>query len=155
MRSVLKHAFIIAAIATMAMAADKPDFSGDWKINLAKSNFGVVPPPTSFTRKIAHSEPSLTIADDQKGGTGDQNDTRSYTTDGKEIAYESNGAGVKSAATWDGEAIVFNSKATAGGLELVFKDRMTLSDGGKTLRNVVRVETPQGEFEITLVFDRQ
>ena len=60
----MKH--VIGSVLALALLAGvqpagKPNFSGDWKLNLEKSNFGAVPPPTSITRKIVHAEPSLTI----------------------------------------------------------------------------------------------
>ena len=61
MKSVSKALLIIAGLASMAFAADKPNFSGDWKLNAAKSNFGPIPPPTSYTRKIAHAEPTRIV----------------------------------------------------------------------------------------------
>jgi hypothetical protein len=83
-------------LAGVVAAADKPNFSGDWKMNAAKSDFGPLPPPTSLTRKITHAEPSLSIVEEQQSAMGDQNTTRSYTTDGKETTFLVNGAEVKS-----------------------------------------------------------
>jgi hypothetical protein len=151
----MKAACLIAALALTAAAADKPNFSGEWKLNLAKSTFGPVPAPTSFTRKVAHSEPSLTIADDQKGGTGDQSDTRTYTTDGKEIDYQANGANVKGTATWDGDTLVIRTNADAGGVTISIIEKMTLSGGNKTLTDGVHIVTPQGEIDVTYIFDKQ
>ena len=146
---------LIAALAVTGAAAGKPDFSGDWKLNHAKSVFGPVPAPTSFTRKVTHAEPALTIADDQKGGTGDQSDTRMYTTDGKEIAYQANGANVKGAASWEGDALVIKSLVDAGGISISIAEKMTLSDGNKTLTDAVHIATPQGDIDITYAFDKQ
>src|SRR5579863_7588203 len=116
MKSLLKICILVAALASIALAADKPNFSGDWKLNSAKSNMGPVPPPTSYVRKVTHAEPSITIEDTQTGtALGDQHDTRTYTTDGKEIAYQANGADVKSVLTWDGDALQINSKASVQG----------------------------------------
>ncbi len=87
MKSLLKTVLMIAALAGIALAADKPNFSGDWKLNAAKSNFGPIPAPTTYTRKVMHAEPSITIEDTQIGSsTGDQHDTRTYTTDGRPTA---------------------------------------------------------------------
>jgi hypothetical protein len=145
----------LAIAAITAAAADKPNFSGEWKMNLAKSIFGPVPPPTSFTRKVTHSEPSLTIADDQKGGAGDQSDTRTYTTDGKEISYQANGANVKGAASWEGDTLVIWSNADAGGTTISIVEKMTLSDGNKILADGVHIVTPLGEIDVKYIFDRQ
>src|SRR5271163_2047253 len=116
MKSLSKLVLIIAALASIALAADKPNFSGDWKLNAAKSDFGPIPAPASYTRKVKHAEPSITIEDKQTGSAlGDQQDTRTYSTDGKEISYQANGADVKGAMTWDGDALQINSKASIQG----------------------------------------
>ena len=39
MKTLMSTLFVIAAAAGMALAADKPDFSGDWKMDPAKSVF--------------------------------------------------------------------------------------------------------------------
>jgi hypothetical protein len=36
-----------------------------------------------------------------------------------------------------------------------FTDRMSLSADGKTLTSKVRITTPQGDGDLTIVFDRQ
>jgi len=105
MKSLWTAVLVMAALASMALAADKPNFSGDWKINTTKSNFGPIPPPTTYTRKVAHTEPTITIENTQTGTPlGDQHDKRTYTIDGTEISYQANGADVKAAMTWDGDA---------------------------------------------------
>jgi hypothetical protein len=148
--------FAIATLPTLGTAADKPNFSGDWKLNTAKSNFGQVPAPATYTRKVTHAEPSLTIEDTQTGSPlGDQHDTRTFTTDGKEISYQVNGSDVKATATWEDEALQINSKASVQGAEILFKDKMSLSGDGKTLTDALHVTTPQGELDVTLVFDKQ
>ena len=51
---VLAAALIVAGAPLRAQ--QKPNFSGDWKINQVKSNFGAVPAPDTFTRKIVHAD---------------------------------------------------------------------------------------------------
>jgi len=156
MNALSKAALIIAALAGMALAADKPNFSGDWKMNAAKSNFGPIPAPATYTRKVTHVEPSITIENTQTGtALGDQHDTRTYTTDGKEVSYQANGADVKAAITWDGNALLINSKASIQGMEIVIKDTITLADDGKTMTDAVHVASPQGDIDLALVFDKQ
>jgi hypothetical protein len=146
-------ALAIAAIA--AAAAGKPDFSGEWELNAAKSVFGPVPVPTSFTRNVTHAEPSLTIADDQKGGTGDASYTHTYTTDGSETAYRLDGTDIKGTATWEDDALIIQSYANAGGPTISITEKMTLSGGKKTLSDAIHIVLPAGEIDVTYVFERQ
>jgi hypothetical protein len=60
---------------------------------------------------VTHAEPSITIEDTQTGTpAGDQHDTRTYTTDGKEISYQANGADVKSAGVPHPRRIVLHRR---------------------------------------------
>ena len=59
MKKLMSTLFVIAAAAKMAVAGDKPDFSGNWKMDADKSVFGPMPPPTSMTCKIYHKDPDL------------------------------------------------------------------------------------------------
>jgi hypothetical protein len=156
MKALSKLALIMAALASIALAADKPNFSGDWKMNAAKSNFGPIPAPATYTRKVTHAEPSITIENTQTGtAMGDQHDTRTYTTDGKEISYQANGADVKASISWDGNALLINSKASIQGMDILIKDTITLADDGRTMTDAVHVASPQGDIDLALVFDKQ
>ena len=155
MKSILTAIVAVSAVSAMAMAADKPNFSGEWKMNLAKSQFGSSPPLTSYTRKVTHAEPSFTIQDDQRGGpTGDIGFTIKYTTDGKKTTYDLVGLTMEATAVWDGDAIVTTS-TDAVGLGIATKGRLTLSGDGKTLTLVFHAETPGGSQDVTYVFDKQ
>jgi hypothetical protein len=63
------------ALLTVALglvqAQAKSDFSGTWKANATKSDFGPMPPPDSMTEKIVHEDPSFKVNIAQTGGSGD------------------------------------------------------------------------------------
>jgi hypothetical protein len=141
------------AILAVGQPATRPNFSGEWKINVAKSNFGALPPPSVMNRSITHSEPALTIVEEQQSTMGDQKTTRKYVTDGSEITFDVQGAVVASAASWKDSALILSSRVDAAGV--TFTDRMTLSPDGKTLTSVVHITSAQGEADITVVFDKQ
>ena len=84
---------------------------------------------------------------------GDQDTTRKYVTDGTETSFTANGADVKGAAKWDDATLVVVS--TVDTIGLTFNDRMTMSTDGKTLTSIVRMGSPQGDLDLTLVFERQ
>jgi len=155
----VKHLLSGLLAASLALGAlpvgaqQKPNFSGNWKINQVKSNFGDVPAPDAFTRKIVHAEPSISIDEVQSSPLGEQQTQRKMTTDGKESTFSASGADVKATAKWEGNALVVVSSVPAIGI--AYNDRMTLSPDGKLLTSVVRLDTPQGAFELTVVFDKQ
>lgn len=155
MRKLLSTMFVIVAAAGMAMAADKPDFSGDWKMDADKSVFGPMPPPTSMTRKIDHKDPDVTVNLSQSSPQGDMNAIIKYSTDGKETTNSLMGNDVKSKAAWDGKALVITSAANFGGADVKLINKWTLSDDGKTLTDVQNISMPQGDFEMTFVLVKQ
>ncbi|HEY7286169.1 MAG TPA: hypothetical protein VH497_12035 [Vicinamibacterales bacterium] len=144
---------LAVAITAGGQAPAKPNFSGEWKFNPAKSDFGVLPPPSSIRRTITHTEPNLTIVEDQRSDMGDASTTRKYVTDGTPITFASQGFDVKSSATWDGAALVIVSKVESQGL--TFKDDMTLSPDGRMLVSSVHISSLQGDLDIVIAFDKQ
>jgi hypothetical protein len=122
-------------------------------MDAAKSNFGALPPPTSITRSITHAEPSITIVEVQDSPLGSQSMTRKYLTDGSPTSFEANGATVATSAKWDAQALYVVS--TVDAMAMTFHDRMSLSADGRTLTSQVKVASPQGEMELTVVFDKK
>ena len=156
MRTILKSVLIVAAFATLAPAADKPNFSGNWVLDADKSNFGPMPPPTTMTRKVDHNDPAITVDQTTTGGPqGDQQATMKYSTDGKETTNNMMGNDVKSTAVWQGNALVVSMAADFGGTEIKITDKWTLSDDGKVLTDLMHLALPQGEFDITYVMNKK
>ena len=153
----MKRALILVlslvTLVSVATAADKPNFSGEWKMDPAKSNFGQLPPPTSFVRKIQHKDPSLIIIEEQSANGMQSTTTRSVTTDGKPTTLQLNGIAAICSAVWDGSDIVASTVMDAASLK--FTDRMSLSADGKVLTSKVQIATPQGDADLTIVFNRQ
>ena len=145
------------AASMMHLGSSQPNFTGTWKLNIPKSDFGQIPPPASQTDTIEDNEPSVKIAEDQKGGMmGDLNLTTTLSTDGKETTSPGmGGAPVTSTAHWDGVALVVDSKASFQGSDIKIKDTYTLSSDGKTLTEVTHVESGMGNFDSTSVYDKQ
>ena len=156
MRTVLRSMLVIAAFATMALAADKPNFSGEWSLDADKSNFGPMPPPATMTRKIQHHDPEMTMDQATTGGPqGDQSFQFKYSTDGKETNNEIMGTAAKTKASWDGNALVINMSVDAGGNEIKITDRVTLSDDGKVMTDAQHLVLPQGELDLTYVLNKK
>jgi hypothetical protein len=142
-----------AAVADQPKASDKPNYSGEWKMNPASSNFGQFPAPSSFVRKIEHKDPALNIIEDQAAGGAQSTTLRKLMTDGQPATQQLNGYAATCSAVWDGNDIVATTNMEAMGLK--FTDRMSLSADGKTLTSKVQISSNQGDGELTIVFDRQ
>jgi len=146
-----------AMIHTGSGDPPKPSLSGTWVLNVSKSNFGQIPPPASQVDTIEDSEPSVKIAEDQKGGMmGDMNMTTTLSTDGKETTSSGmGGAEVKSTAHWEGSTLVVDSKTSFQGSDIKIKDSYSVSADGKTLTEVTHVESGMGNFDSTSVYDKK
>ena len=147
----LAAALIVAGAPLRAQ--QKPNFSGSWKMNQVKSDFGPAPAPDTFTRKIVHAEPSITIDEVQGSPLGEQQTSRKMTTDGKEGTFEVSGAQVKATAKWEGDTLLVVSTVPAIGIS--YNDRMSLSADGKVLTSVVKLDTPDGSIDVKVVFEKQ
>lgn len=154
MKKLMSTLFVIAAAAGMALAADKPDFSGSWKMDADKSTFGPMPPPTSMTRKIDHKDPAISV-EEARSGAQDITMTMKYSTDGTETTNSLMGNDVKSKAVWEGKTLVITSAANFGGSDVKLVDKWTLAEDGKTLTDVQAISAPQGDFELTWVLVKQ
>ena len=152
-----RFAIAILAIATLAVlpALAASNFTGDWKLNTSKSNFGEMPPPQSMTQKIAHNEPKLKVAVKMSGQMGDIEFESNYTTDGKECTNEFRGSSSKSTVKWSGDALLFEMKGRFGDTDFTMRDKWSLSEGGKTLTFERHFSSSMGEGDQKLVFDKQ
>lgn len=145
---------VVASVASLA-AQSKPNFSGTWKLNVAKSDFGVLPPSNGRTDVIDHQEPNLTDSVSDDGAQGQQNYTLSMTTDGKEAINKPGGLDMKSTAAWDANNLVVNAKLQFQGSDVSIKTTWALSDDGKTLTENVHLESPMGETDQKMVYEKQ
>ena len=137
-------------------ATVKPNYSGTWKLNLAKSDYGPVPAPESQVSTIEHKEPSIKITVEQKGGArGDSKFILDLTTDNKEVAATPESMGSKSAARWEGDVLVIKTNTQYQGSPITIESKYTLSKDGKTLTIAAHIVGSFGEVDTTAVYDKQ
>jgi hypothetical protein len=112
MKRLMSTLFVIAVATHMAVAGDKPDFSGTWKLDLEKSMFAPIPAPESMMRTVNHKDPDISV---QQTLTGPEMDMRfKYSTDGKETPNNFMGTDFKSKANWDGKTLVIRNDVDGG-----------------------------------------
>jgi hypothetical protein len=137
-------------------AGGKPNFSGTWKLNTAKSDFGPLPGPDSQTSIIEQNDPALKVNSKSTGGPqGDQNITLNFTTDGKETVNSVGGNDVKSTAAWEGNNLIINAKLKFQDQDVAIKYVWTLAPDGKTMTQDVHYTSPMGEADQKVIFDKQ
>jgi len=152
-----RQSVLIAAMLLLcaAIALATPNFSGEWKMNSAKSDFGQWPPPSSIVQKITHEEPSIKVVSTWSGDQGDMTLDLAYTTDGKECKNSSPMGESTSTLKWDGDALVIETKADFQGNEATITSRWTLSEDGKTMTDKAHFGKSMGEGDMTIVYDKQ
>ena len=141
--------------ACTGFAQSKPDFSGTWKLNVEKSDFGPLPAPTSRVDAIQHTDPDLkdTVTADMPQGK--QNFTAVYTTDGKEVTNKMGPREMKSTVIWEAANLVVNSKTSFQDNEVTVKAVWSLSTDGKTLTQNIHFVSPMGEADQKQIFEKQ
>lgn len=154
-RKIVSITILIALPLMSVFAQQKPDFSGTWKLNVAKSEFGPLPAPTSRTDVITHKEPSLSNSVTAEGAQGKQEYTLSYTIDGKEALNKMGPREVKSTLKWVGSDLVISSKFVFNDMDVTSESTWTLSPDGKTLTVKAHFKSAMGEADQKLVFEKQ
>jgi hypothetical protein len=133
--------------------SDKPDFTGWWSLNTAKTNYGGYPGPSAYRRAISHGGGSISMVSEQSGGQGDGVNTLTVATDGKPVAVIVNQTPTIVTANWDGGGLIMRVAVESYRVE--FMDRLHLSADGTELISEVEITSTQGKAALTIVFDRQ
>ena len=163
----MKRQTFIVVLAGLAMAAmscaaagavgddTHPDLSGNWKADMAKSDFGPFGGPDSQTSVIEHKDPKLRIKTSAKGGPrGDQDSDANYTTDGAECTNKLGELEIKTKAAWEGKKLVMNSTLNVQGMDIKAKATYDLAEDGKVLTINTQYNTPQGELATKVVMNK-
>ncbi|MGH9664651.1 MAG: hypothetical protein ACRD9L_09535 [Bryobacteraceae bacterium] len=143
----------LTVLPVSALAA--PNFSGEWKMNAAKSDYGRMPAPNTFERKVTHRDPLLKIVSTQSGARGTSTAELNLTTDGQNCVNKVHDIEVTSVAHWEGDNLLISSTENFHGADIHQIEKWTLSQDGKTLTIGTRVSAPQGQYNILAVFDKQ
>ncbi len=145
---------ILTSLA-VALAAAPPNFSGDWKMNAAKSDFGPGPAPIRASSKIEHQDPRLKLIGTEVREEGERTFEMNISTDGAQTTNQIGPLTLTTKAKWEGATLLVDSKASTDNGELVIKDQWSLSEDGKTLTVVRSISGPRGDFTVKVVQDKQ
>lgn len=137
------------------MAADsKPNFSGSWRLAVAKSDFGSAAAPLSMLTKIDHKEPEILVRSAVTTAQGAYDSEYRYVTDGRENTNTIRGSEIKSRVRWEGSVLKVLAHAMNGGSQVEFADEWTLSTDKKALTMARIISAPQGKVQQRYVFER-
>ncbi len=148
----------ILAVLTLAVVLPvlaAPNFTGEWKLNVSKSDFGQMPPPNSRVDKIAHEGVNLTVVSKQSREQGDFTMEAKYTTDGKECTNQMFGNPFTSTLKWEGDVLVINTKGKFQDNDFTVVSKWTLAGDGKTLTINQHFSSGMGEGDAKVVLEKQ
>ncbi len=162
MKKVLMPAALLAVMLLAASIAApgqeaKPDFTGKWVLDVAKSEFGPLPAPESQVNEIDHKEPKIKVATTSRGSQGERKTERNLTTDGEENTNAGfGGSQAKSRSKWDGKRLVTESTTenpNFGKIEI--KEVWELAEDGKQLTVARDFKSSQGDANQKMIFKKE
>ncbi len=143
---------ILIAAAGISAAASKPDFSGNWELQVDKSDFGHQTKPVRATIKstrkgeVMHSSQTIYTAQDPQTTTYD------WFLDGKRHPTDKPAPGY-SVTRWEDDVLVNERRSDDGAYQE--KVRMTLSRDGNTATEEIETKSPNGNNHEKLVWKKQ
>ncbi len=147
--------FLISLLIPMMAEAQLPNFSGTWKLLPQLSNFATATPPKAMTMNIRHQEPALMVQSTTTTAQGEQASEYRWWTDGYPSANTIRSIDYKTNVSWNGKALISNSKATTSQGPIDMTDAWTLTKSGKQLQ-ISRVLLIRGQqVEQTYIYEKQ
>jgi hypothetical protein len=133
-------------------AQTKPDFTGSWKWNQAKSQVGPgFHPITSLKFEQKGETFAEEVSVDAPGGA--KTLSLKYALDGKEMPGKIFGKSMTLSAKKDGDALVLRWRDEVE--DYTVTRRLTLSADGRTLEMTIKEIAPEHQREDRVVLDRQ
>jgi hypothetical protein len=168
----LLSALLTLCLSAVAAAGDeiqkegksRPDFSGTWRIDRSKSDFGGFSDRplarADSTLVVEHKDPELKIRRTLSlNGQEEVKEFAYYTDERGEANQATLGVGeVKSKTRWDGDKVVSEAqikrRGQGGAYELKVTQKWQVSSDGKTLTNTTTIGNEMGTQQVKLVYRR-
>jgi hypothetical protein len=136
-------------------AADKPDYTGEWNLNAAKSDFGQMPAPEKLIMKIQQTGDEIKLTQTQSGPQGERTNDQSLIVNGQEQTRTTPRGEVKFTPKWDGDKLVVNQIMKIQDNEIKIKETWALGDDKKTLTITRDIDSPMGQMTMKTVLDKK
>jgi hypothetical protein len=150
----MRALLLVFLTAGALLPAPKPDFSGTWKLNIPKSDFGKSPAPKGMTTQIQQNGPEISVHSQILGPQGSYTTDYKWVTDGRENVNTIHGNEVRTTVVWNGSVLFSNAKTVMNGVEIGLIDQWSLSPDGKVMTVTRTVIAPQGNAEQTYVYEK-
>jgi len=148
--------FITLAFSGSAFALGKPDFSGTWTLDMAKSDMGQGrpgAPAAKVTLEIKQTPAILAIT----RKVGERSETATEKLDGSDSINKSpSGQDIKSTNRWEGSTLVTKSVMSTGQGIVESTFLRSLSADGKVMTIDTTMKTPNGNVKkMKLIYNKQ
>ena len=140
---------IVCIAASAALAQSTTDFSGEWKLNTARSEVGRLPSPPDTFLKVEQSSSTVSV----RPGTGGTAKSLLYPLDGRTEKRKSGDISYSTQTKWEGAAMLANTIVSGEGKNYTIMERWKLSSRGTSLTIRRTIVDTRGEAESTLVYD--
>ncbi len=151
-------AVFLAGRRMTVIAQQKPDFSGEWKLNRQASTLSpiVAPAAQSGVLRIEHHEPRFTCSSSQSCSTVSRSSRNSSFCRMvvKLPRRMTGGRRIVSTLRWDGDALVATWRIQGPGGEVTISFRYELQDGGRRLRAAEQIRGGGRDQDNLWVFER-
>jgi protein-S-isoprenylcysteine O-methyltransferase Ste14 len=146
---------LLMAVTPVLAQTVKPDFSGTWVLDPARSSYGPFPAPDKRIDVVEHREPDIKVI--RRDVVGGEERTGEWLCGvGKaECTNAIRGTRMTSRVEWEDVALLVRSQTDFQGQPASIVDRWTLSPDRRTLTIVRQASSPAGAITQTFVFDRQ
>lgn len=148
--------FITLTFSGSAFALGKPDFSGTWILDMAKSDMGQGRPGTPAAKvTLVIKQTSAILATKRK--VGERSETATEKLDGSESINKSpSGQDIKSTNRWEGSTLVTKSFMSTGQGIVESTFFRSLSADGKVMTINTTMKTPNGNVKkMKLIYNKQ
>ncbi len=143
-------------------ATAKPNFSGTWKLNVDKSEFGQVPPPMTETNVIVQTGNDIKITTNSDGDRGKEVYTLPFTIGGDETPTPKDAFPdtaefkiLSSKGEWRDTSLVVTHKISYQGGAGTMVATFVLSPDGKFFTKTTLISLDLGEFDTKTIFEKQ
>jgi hypothetical protein len=168
MKKILSSVILLAGSAATLCAQSnmrpvtRPNLNGTWKLNVAQSDFGQVPPPLRQSEVVIQAGEEFAIAITLEREETKQNYTLRFRAGGDPSPLAAGSfpddapfriLSVK--GEWQGQTLLVTEKVSFQGSDGTLTARYTLSANGKSLNKQTHVSMNGGEFDTHTVYDKQ
>jgi hypothetical protein len=156
-RKLWMAACLLAILLTPAalQAQDKPDYSGEWTLVPAKSDFGQMPAPEKLVMKVDQKGDEFKIATTQTGPQGERTNDQSLIVNGQEQTRTTQRGEVKLTPKWEGGKLTVKQLMKIQDNDIKILETWSLSEDRKALTVTRDIESPMGQMTIKMVLDKK